>query len=199
MDQWIAARGPYTMGYFKRQDIRFHWALAEAFTICDNYHCSVLGPPTEPAAHVHRHDRPERHGWRSDHRQLADVFDHTSLIRFIEARHGVHEPNMSAWRRQTCGDLTSAFRFARPPASYPQRNGELRLAVDREQAAPRPAPGQQQPGTGDPGCQPAAARPVATQARWPNRVPSQTGWAPGGPVTGWPAAGQPRSSSAAGA
>lgn len=44
MDQWIAARGPYTMGYFKRQDIRFHWALAEAFTICDNYHCSVLGP-----------------------------------------------------------------------------------------------------------------------------------------------------------
>jgi phospholipase C len=36
--------GQYTMAYFKRQDIPFHWALADAFTICDSYHCSVLGP-----------------------------------------------------------------------------------------------------------------------------------------------------------
>jgi hypothetical protein len=35
---------PYTMGYFKREDIPFHYALAEAFTICDAYHCSVMGP-----------------------------------------------------------------------------------------------------------------------------------------------------------
>ncbi len=44
MDQWVAAKGEYTMGYIKQRDIPFHWALAEAFTICDNYHCSVLGP-----------------------------------------------------------------------------------------------------------------------------------------------------------
>jgi len=44
MDQWIAAKGPYTMGYFAQADIPFQWALAQAFTICDNYHCSVLGP-----------------------------------------------------------------------------------------------------------------------------------------------------------
>jgi phospholipase C len=51
MDQWLAAhraadgaKGPYTMGYFKREDIPFHYALAEAFTICDAYHCSVMGP-----------------------------------------------------------------------------------------------------------------------------------------------------------
>ena len=44
MDQWISAKGPNTMGYFEREDIPFHTALAEAFTICDNYHCSVLGP-----------------------------------------------------------------------------------------------------------------------------------------------------------
>jgi phospholipase C len=37
-------KGPYTMGYFEREDIPFHFALAENFTICDNYHCSVLGP-----------------------------------------------------------------------------------------------------------------------------------------------------------
>ncbi|WP_343616699.1 alkaline phosphatase family protein [Novosphingobium sp.] len=51
MDQWLpahrevdGANGPYTMGYFKRADIPFHFALAEAFTICDAYHCSVMGP-----------------------------------------------------------------------------------------------------------------------------------------------------------
>ena len=39
--------GPLTMGYFTRQDLAFYYALADAFTICDNYFCSVLGP-TDP-------------------------------------------------------------------------------------------------------------------------------------------------------
>jgi phospholipase C len=38
------AAGPYVMNYYTRDDIPFQWALAENFTICDNYHCSVLGP-----------------------------------------------------------------------------------------------------------------------------------------------------------
>jgi phospholipase C len=36
--------GVLTMGYYKRQDLPFYYALADAFTIADNYHCSVLGP-----------------------------------------------------------------------------------------------------------------------------------------------------------
>ncbi len=36
--------GQYTMAYFTQDDIPFHWALANAFTICDGYHCSMLGP-----------------------------------------------------------------------------------------------------------------------------------------------------------
>jgi phospholipase C len=36
--------GPLTMGYYTRQDIPFYYALADAFTLCDNNHCSVLGP-----------------------------------------------------------------------------------------------------------------------------------------------------------
>ena len=39
--------GPATMGYYEREDIPFYHALAEAFTICDGYYCSVLGP-TDP-------------------------------------------------------------------------------------------------------------------------------------------------------
>ncbi len=51
MDRWLAAHrkadganGPLVMGYHRREDIPFQFALAEAFTICDAYHCSVLGP-----------------------------------------------------------------------------------------------------------------------------------------------------------
>jgi phospholipase C len=51
MDQWLPAHrkadgphGPYCMGYYSREDIPFQFALAEAFTICDAYHSSVMGP-----------------------------------------------------------------------------------------------------------------------------------------------------------
>ena len=44
----------------------------------------------------------------------SQVFDHTSVIRFLETRFGVEEPNISAWRRAVCGDLTSCFDFANP-------------------------------------------------------------------------------------
>jgi phospholipase C len=52
MDSWlkahIAADGTtnaqFIMGYYERSDIPFQFALAENFTVCDNYHCAVLGP-----------------------------------------------------------------------------------------------------------------------------------------------------------
>src|SRR3569832_68578 len=31
------------MGYFSEQDMPFQFALAEAFTLCDAYHCSFMG------------------------------------------------------------------------------------------------------------------------------------------------------------
>ena len=43
-DNWVAAKGPLTMGYFARADLPFYHALADAFTICDAYHCSIFGP-----------------------------------------------------------------------------------------------------------------------------------------------------------
>jgi len=49
----------------------------------------------------------------------SQVFDHTSLLRFLEAWTGVTEPNISAWRRTVCGDLTSAFNFAHSDTNFP--------------------------------------------------------------------------------
>ncbi|MGA0600991.1 phosphocholine-specific phospholipase C [Caulobacter sp. KR2-114] len=43
-DAWIAAKTDLTMGYFTRADIPFYHALADAFTVCDAYHCSIFGP-----------------------------------------------------------------------------------------------------------------------------------------------------------
>ncbi len=305
MDQWVAAKGPYTMGYFTQADIPFHRALAQAFTICDNYHCSVLGPtnpnrlymwtgmidpngaaggpvidntpaynnvilswttyperleragiswqvyqeednfddnalawfhqfsraPTSsplrqrgmqtraagwfendarqgrlpqvswlvaPTAQSEHPDYFPAAGaeyiaskleaiasnpdlWRStlfilcydendglfDHvppptapsgtpaefvgaepiglgfrvpalvispwsaggRVCSDVLDHTSLIRVIEKRFGVAEPNISAFRRRTCGDFTSALRFSAEPTGFPRSNQAISLAT----------------------------------------------------------------------
>jgi phospholipase C len=295
MDSWIKAKGPDTMGYFVREDIPFHWALAEAFTLCDAYHCSVIGPTNpnrlymwtgwidpegrygEPANHndmsaddprlrwktyperlqeagvtwriyqeednygdnslewfrqfaeaprsspIHKRAIPKRSaGWfeyDAQHDRLpqvswlvapsaqtehpnwmpaagaqyiaskldaiasnpdvwaktafiltydendgqfdhvrppvpprgtpgeyidglpiglgfrvptivvspwtrggyvcSDRFDHSSLIRLLERRFGVHEPHISDWRRRTVGDLTSVFRFGERASSYP--------------------------------------------------------------------------------
>jgi phospholipase C len=51
MDRWLPAHrkadgenGPYCMGYHTRADIPFQFALAESFTLCDEYFCSVMGP-----------------------------------------------------------------------------------------------------------------------------------------------------------
>ena len=39
--------GALTMGYYTRPDLPYYHALADAFTLCDRYHCSVIGP-TDP-------------------------------------------------------------------------------------------------------------------------------------------------------
>jgi phospholipase C len=44
IDAYDGLAAQYSMAYFQRNDIPFQWALADAFTICDGYHCSVLGP-----------------------------------------------------------------------------------------------------------------------------------------------------------
>jgi len=46
-DAWVPNKGATTMAYFTREDIPFHYALADAFTVCDAYHCSLMGA-TDP-------------------------------------------------------------------------------------------------------------------------------------------------------
>ena len=86
----------------------------------------------------------------------SEVFDHTSVIRFLEARFGVHEPNITTWRRAICGDLTSAFDFRHPnnqPISVPSTAGLTAKAI-----ANAGLPGVQPPGVQSMPRQEAAVR-----------------------------------------
>jgi phospholipase C len=57
--------------------------------------------------------------WSTGGWVCSETFDHTSLIRLIEARFGVDEPNITPWRRAISGDLTSAFDFERANDDVP--------------------------------------------------------------------------------
>ena len=77
-----------------------------------------------------------RGGWVN-----SQVFDHTSVARFLEKRFGITVPAISPWHRAVCGDLTSAFDFATPNE---QPSPELPLVHDSAKAleavAQRPKP-----------------------------------------------------------
>ncbi|GAB2908071.1 phosphocholine-specific phospholipase C [Paralcaligenes ginsengisoli] len=73
----------------------------------------------------------------------SQVFDHTSVIRFIEQRFGIFEPNISAWRRAVCGDLTAAFDFSRSDElmpALPDTAGYRALADRQCSTLLKPAP-----------------------------------------------------------
>jgi phospholipase C len=57
--------------------------------------------------------------WSSGGWVCSETFDHTSLLRLIEQRFDVGEPNITPWRRAVSGDLTSAFDFTNTSDSVP--------------------------------------------------------------------------------
>jgi phospholipase C len=97
----------------------------------------------------------------------SELFDHTSVLRFLEARFGVAEPHISPWRRAVCGDLTSVFDFKTPNAkadplpdasALPARAQKAKaLPFPRPPAEPEKLPRQEA------GQRPARALPYAVE------------------------------------
>jgi phospholipase C len=82
----------------------------------------------------------------------SQVFDHTSLLQFLEVflshREGqpIRETNISAWRRTVCGDLTSAFRPWNAQSSQspePVRRNPFLISI--QEAKFKPMPGGMDP------------------------------------------------------
>jgi phospholipase C len=95
--------------------------------------------------------------WTSGGWVCSQVFDHTSVLQFLESRFEIPEPNISAWRRAVCGDLTSAFDFS--GSSDP---GVLRFEVPKPVASlhrPYKVPSTQSMPTQEPGTRKARALP----------------------------------------
>ncbi|MEU7034686.1 phosphocholine-specific phospholipase C [Streptomyces sp. NPDC046237] len=80
--------------------------------------------------------------WSTGGYVCSETFDHTSIIRFMERRFGVTEPQISPWRRAVCGDLTSAFDFGlenTAPAALPDTSAYKPLDNDRHPSyVPKP-------------------------------------------------------------
>ncbi|HEU4536514.1 MAG TPA: phospholipase C, phosphocholine-specific, partial [Polyangiaceae bacterium] len=97
----------------------------------------------------------------------SQVFDHTSVLRFLEARFGVREDNISPYRRAVCGDLTSAFDFVDPngaaPPALPTRDrrtaDQIRFAQDLAPPVPLPGAAEQKAPAQAPGTRPSRALP----------------------------------------
>ncbi|HEY6467722.1 MAG TPA: alkaline phosphatase family protein [Candidatus Acidoferrales bacterium] len=112
-------------------------------------------PPTAPAGTAHEYidGLPIGAGfrvpcilvspWTAGGWVCSQPFDHTSVLRFLEQFTGVHEPNITDWRRSTFGDLTSALRLKQPvgkPPVLPDTAGVLQAAMYETKKLPRPKP-----------------------------------------------------------
>jgi phospholipase C len=120
-----------------------------------------VAPPTPPPGTAHEivQDLPIGGGfrvpcivvspWSAGGWVCSEPFDHTSVLQFLEKFTGVAEPNITDWRRQTFGDLTSAFRFndkkAQHPPNLPDAAGALARAKLEVTTLPKPTlPGANQ-------------------------------------------------------
>lgn len=111
--------------------------------------------------------------WTTGGRVCSETFDHTSVIKFLEAWHkarGIEAPdafgNMSSWRQAITGDLTSAFDFDRTKVKpmdklvdsiLPKKvysRAEKKIATDADKFKPKIA---------DVNADPDAARPVSVK------------------------------------
>jgi phospholipase C len=109
-----------------------------------------------------------RGGWVN-----SELFDHTSLIQFLETRFGRHRPdltesNITPWRRAVTGDLTSAFDFRTPNRSRSARLPDTddfmpENLVRRPDQVPVPPPDQSVPRQ-ERGVRPARAIPYTLYA-----------------------------------
>jgi phospholipase C len=85
----------------------------------------------------------------------SETFDHTWIIRLMETRFGVKEPNITPWRRSVTGDLTSAFDFSKTVQKVPTlpSTTSWKPFDDKRHPTYRPAPPvqgsmpSQEPGT----------------------------------------------------
>lgn len=107
--------------------------------------------------------------WTYGGRVCSQVFDHTSVLQFLEQWTGVTESNISAWRRAVCGDLTSAFDFSGSNSTWPKLPSTANyVSQSSTECSTLPAPtvpSTQAMPSGEAGTYPACALPYMLDAQ----------------------------------
>jgi phospholipase C len=103
--------------------------------------------------------------WTTGGWVCSQVFDHTSVLQFLEARFEIREPNINRWRRSICGDLTAAFDFTDAPNPAIEKFPVPAALVSLHQ--PYSVPAVQSMPRQEPGTRPARPLPysLATHSR----------------------------------
>lgn len=108
--------------------------------------------------------------WSVGGHVCSQVFDHTSVLRFLEKWTGVDAPDITPWRRTVTGDLTSAFDFQHVrPQPGTEQPGEIPAFSGRWQPVP---PADQRMPVQESGARPA--RPLPYQPDAYGRVKGRT-------------------------
>jgi phospholipase C len=88
----------------------------------------------------------------------SNVYDHTSMLRFLAAWTGVRPANVTRWRASVTGDLMTAFDFRHPdfsvPANIPTLDQTWALTQLTGGSTTPPAEGSQKMPTQEPGTRP---------------------------------------------
>jgi phospholipase C len=88
----------------------------------------------------------------------SNVYDHTSMLRFLAAWTGVKPANVTPWRASVTGDLTAAFDFGHPdfsiPGTIPTLDQTWALTQLTGGSTTPPAEGAQQMPAQEPGTRP---------------------------------------------
>ena len=121
--KYEGANGAMTMGYYKREDLAFYYALADAFTLCDGYHCSILGPthPNRLMANSGTIDPEGKHGGPvTDTNDTPDTIWDCTWTTMQE----VLEDAGVAWKVYSPSNVGVSGKYA-PLAKYPTWNPAL--------------------------------------------------------------------------
>ncbi|MFC9972535.1 phosphocholine-specific phospholipase C [Spirillospora sp. NPDC127200] len=139
------------------------WSKTALFITYDEYDglFDHVPPPQPPAGLASEHHQGNPIGlgfrvpmtivspWTVGGYVCSQVFDHSSITRFMETWLGVAAPDISPWRRAVAGDLTSAFDFkqaGRPPkvarpGPVPPFSGRWKPQPPADQKMPVQEPG----------------------------------------------------------
>ncbi|WP_323183566.1 phosphocholine-specific phospholipase C [Paraburkholderia sp. CNPSo 3076] len=126
MNNWVLAKGGATMGYINRQDIPFHYALADAFTVCDAYHASMPGP-TCPNRLYMLTGSNDPHGLGG----FGPIIDNNNITQFTNGQGNMYGPGWVTYAEslQNAGISWGAYRQGTDKTSNDNSDGGMNVLL----------------------------------------------------------------------